>query len=806
MVEKNVQAIILALGLLGFKSEGYKVRPSMEWHEQCIRQMGDDWMKFYKYKLSAWKSCALDQHPPPRPDGLPVEDNPSVLLGGRVMEWLKLMKRAKPKRFAEIIATLDTVKRAMERPGERELNQALEDTFVNLTTIRPTQTVNPNGKTDSGFTDSEICEELRRTVQEAFGEKKYTPEDSMESFFPSTKSNYLKTRSKGGAVGAVMSSEGLRVLKVQNGTLISFRVEGKTWRSRRLVMDDTNLSEKWRQLYEYMVDEALSEDKKVKLVALAEALKVRVISKGPVFTYTVLKPLQKWMWKILQRHPSGAFRLVGEEISAGYLEDQIGELREGEKYLSGDYKAATDNLNPLFSDTVVDELNKHIQDKRIQRLFKASLTGHLIENPKNPKEFKPQQWGQLMGSITSFPILCLVNATLCRLVRETDVGRKLTLDTAKISINGDDCVFRATEFGRDLWERLARHSGMAPSIGKYFFASEFLNMNSAQFSVEAAYCDLSEEGKRKPHVRFLHQTPQINMGLLVGQGRSTSGKLEKIEVSDWGTLNSISKNAHSLVNGCAEEDRERVFKAYQNANWDTLTGGKTPQERKKKGLTIPWFLPEHLGGLGLPTFPNYYVEKDGKLERPWMPTEKDLRLAAAFYKHGKLPSKSPDGISWKVWEYAQQRMRSVPKERTLNASELQAQRGDEGQDLVDEATLMGKFCVEALFTLPFGKVYDEKGTKKNTLGKLKREIARVMKHMGTVEPFNETTLPLAKPAYEQQAQLLRTSARVHAISSNTLPAFSEIGANARESTIDDKGAFWVPLTGSDGIAVCTLWC
>lgn len=356
-------------------------------------------MAFYKYKISAWKSCALNCPPPPPPAGMPTKDDPSVLIGGKVMMWTELIKRTEPDRFAEIISTLDTVKRAMERPGEELLRKAERDTFVNLTTKREL----PSRETQielTGISDETFCKELRKTVQDVYKGKRYNYEQGFESFFPSTKANYLRTRGKGGAVGAVMDSEEMKTLKAKGKKLIKFRMAGKTWRSRRLVMDDSNLTEKWRQLYEQLLDGAVGEEKKVELVALAEALKVRVISKGPVKTYTVLKPLQKWLWKTLKNHESGAFKLVGEEISASYLESQLGELREDEKYLSGDYKAATDNLKPAFSDAVVDEICELcIEDKRLIKLFKESLTGHLIEDPEHPKRSNSNagdnSWGVL---------------------------------------------------------------------------------------------------------------------------------------------------------------------------------------------------------------------------------------------------------------------------------------------------------------------------------------------------------------------------------------------------------------------------
>lgn len=821
-VKKNLHAILKALELLGFESEGYKMAGNEEYHEVAIRLMGGDWMKFYKYKLAAWTSWALGQDLPPRPDGLPDSDRPDTVLGGRARMWLRHMKRTQHERFQQIISTMGTVKRAMERPGQKELEKAAREAFIALTRevdngvlksdfqgLKPHEEKNvlENAKEiqdmypgASGLSRREFKAELRRTVREVYSGKRFTWMDTLEPFFPSTKSNYLNTRSEGGAVGAVMDSPAMEKLRALNAELITWKEVAPTkgWRNRRTEVDDSPLLEKWRQLYELLKHEAMTEEKYVKLIALPEALKVRVISKGPVYTYTVLKPLQKWMLRGLRHHKSGCFKLVGEEISAEYLEDQVGRLHEEEKFLSGDYKAATDNLDPEYSEEVVDAMAEFIEDREISTLLKESLTGHIIEDPDTGVG-KPQTWGQLMGSVTSFPVLCIVNATICRLSRERSTGRKLRLQDARFAVNGDDCIFRANAAGRLMWEQLARESGMAPSLGKYFWAEEFLNMNSAQFMVKPSM-DVLWKGETS---RWLYLVPAINMGLLMGQGRTTSGKMEQVRVQSWGSLNSISKNAHTLISECAEQDRVRVFKGYLDQNWKYLAGknqkvkGKgQAKDEEGKGTTLPWFLPEALGGLGLPTFPDHWVtRKDGTKHRPWMPTETDLRLAAVLWEHGKLPSKPAEGVTWKVWEYATKRMKSFPKRETIHADyELRSRDAvlegekvlrkdlstdddeirvstlhyEEDQEVgnfstLGELSLMGKLCVEALFTLPFGQVYAEANEENKTLRRMEKLVTHFLHSplMATTRPFTFGEYPRGKTKTMEKV-MVKASARANA--------------------------------------------
>jgi len=556
--------LLTACEMLGFDSRGYALAGTVAWHRHCVEAMGGNWMAFYKYKLAAWMAVGLNgQKPPPAPPALEkVGDKPETLLGGKAGQWLGMVKRRDfGERWQQILSTMSTVKRAMPRPTPQMLKTAAREAYGKLTrTVKLTEELDwdgaPTGRVveDEGRDDdagwgarlADIRDKhrsvIKRVIDEVFVGKRFGWMEMLESFFPSTKANYLATRSKGGAVGHIMNSTLLKGLAKDDQELVRVVLVGRS-RSRRVEMDDTALTEKFQVLMERILDEAETEEKKVVLVALAEALKVRVISKGPVYTYTVLKPLQKWLWRTLKNHESGVFKLVGEEISSDYLERQLGRLRPEEEFLSGDYKAATDNLGPWVSEYITQTLGERIEDKRIAKLFTEALTGHLIEDPDRKGVFKRQTWGQLMGSIVSFPVLCIANAAICLGAREASVGRQLTLRTAGIAVNGDDCVFRVTAHGKQAWEQIAAEHGMEPSIGKCFFSREFLNMNSAQFLVRMVQGP-SEELKDSVTGRYgLVAVPQINLGLVAGLGRSTSGKLEKVSAANWGTLNSISQNA-----------------------------------------------------------------------------------------------------------------------------------------------------------------------------------------------------------------------------------------------------------------------
>jgi hypothetical protein len=216
----------------------------------------------------------------------------------------------------------------------------------------------------------------------------------------------------------------------------------------------------------------------VKLVGLAEALKVRVISKGPGYVYYRLKPFQKAYHRILRSHP--VFRFIGEPVSDKAIGESFGRAKDGDWFISGDYKDATNNLNPVFSDYTLRELLRCSDVKEgsdLSKLFYTSMTQHFIQDPDSPRD-KPvsamQRNGQLMGAILSFPVLCIVNAATLLASYRILHNRRIPFSHLKncLRINGDDFV--ALTKKRDLyeiWRKVCYHTGMEESPGKHLFPS-----------------------------------------------------------------------------------------------------------------------------------------------------------------------------------------------------------------------------------------------------------------------------------------------------------------------------------------------
>ena len=111
-----------------------------------------------------------------------------------------------------------------------------------------------------------------------------------------------------------------------------------------------------------------------------EPLKVRTLTKGMAVEQYLAKSLQRTMWEALLRLKP--FELVGREVDGTVIDDVVNlicnwdkkkiiydlvkvergkntmkpikiEIKEGTLYISGDYSAATDGLNPWLSQRIL---------------------------------------------------------------------------------------------------------------------------------------------------------------------------------------------------------------------------------------------------------------------------------------------------------------------------------------------------------------------------------------------------------------------------------------------------------------------
>jgi hypothetical protein len=253
----------------------------------------------------------------------------------------------------------------------------------------------------------------------------------------------------------------------------------------------------------WMTEENRKQQMDVKPVALPEPLKVRVITKANAFCY-LLKLIQEPMTAHLNDLP--VFCLTGsplEHESVQGIQKQIQENPD-KFFISGDYDAATDNLPLEAIQAVMYGILKGINMSNLDSLTKRLLLDiihldtipHRIHYPIKTDskythiwEIVQQTRGQLMGSLLSFPVLCLVNYLTVLRARGVSLQsikpkklRQVLFKENDIRINGDDLLFADTQAVYQKWKQEVHKCGLLLSVGKNYVSREFGTINSRLLS------------------------------------------------------------------------------------------------------------------------------------------------------------------------------------------------------------------------------------------------------------------------------------------------------------------------------------
>jgi len=367
--------------IYGFNPRGYSTANTLSTWVKNSQHCG--WMAVAKYKTAAYMAAIIENKLPKKP--FEGKDDPLGLVGGEGFRWLQSFNAtASEERRISFATSILFSKKGMPRPGKPEMDKEVVDTFRELTTLSKLDRLNATlqarnwseltGKVQSlttsakSWADQEdtkqelpdfvklplitegmITEAIKRTTEELLEGATLDRDDLYSAFFPSTSANYLNSRGKGGAVGFLLRHENLgRLFRTDEEDLVSvsldkpeFKEEDSREATRpRYYANTSALDRRWEAVFSAALDEARRERPVAELVPLSEALKVRVISKGPPMTYFVMTPLQKMLHRVLKKNP--VLRLIGMPITEQYLAEQMGtELKADQVFGSIDYKAAT---------------------------------------------------------------------------------------------------------------------------------------------------------------------------------------------------------------------------------------------------------------------------------------------------------------------------------------------------------------------------------------------------------------------------------------------------------------------------------
>jgi hypothetical protein len=359
-----------------------------------------------------------------------------------------------------------------------------------------------------------------------------------------------------------------------------------------------------------------------------------MITKGQAAEYYRAIELQKFMHSNLKSHP--IFQYIGHPIPDDDWARTFGgrqNLKEKEFYVSGDYKAATDNLRPDLSEWTWECICRSSTfdtgfagplPEAYHRLGMKCLTGHSLHYDEAVRR---QSWGQLMGSPMSFPILCIVNAAATLVALGQPYRKEFPM-----RVNGDDIAFIADPETYARWKEVTKLCGLEFSLGKNYTSREFVIMNSElrRSPKDLEWEEVMEETGEKVEVR---QTKSVETELWVSNGEVGRSDLSRVlDIREDYSLVSVQKPTlrpkawklegflnQSLVRGLVKKgmdagaEKDVFWTDLSSISYEMLRGIPSRDQWKLYGLFFKtydsaireapsmcnkWF-PKSLGGMGL---------------------------------------------------------------------------------------------------------------------------------------------------------------------------------------------------------------
>jgi len=469
------------------------------------------WLKRSKYLLTYPLSKYLKNESPPVPDV-------KFQATGKLRRWLKQRIVCFNRKNTHLWYSWLQAKRSTLPVSSDFVDSTYKKHLESLSRCDPGDDL----VIDEIFQDPTFERVLKR-VREEVSKDILNSDDDFTSFSPSSNACFENTRGAGGQQFHLETICGLsrrddkgRPITQYDPTKELFGMRFDTvvhtaFGIRRNVVTEIRVDygvEEWQSLkyHSYILDRR---SRSCTIQAVLEPMKVRVISKGEALPYYSCKPLQKAMHTAMKH--LCCFRLIGRPFSPTDLIDLKERSDPWDQWFSIDYSAATDGLSWKYAGRilryVIGDLPQYLKDMALEVLGPHALHYPVAGKPSEKVFRGMQQNGQLMGSILSFPILCLANLGVY--LKVTQLAQRGWVDHDRLNhvlINGDDMLYSAN---LSLWDHhvdVAAKVGLEMSVGKAYHHSEYANINS----VSAHYKICSESATP-------WQIDYLNTGLFFGQ-------------------------------------------------------------------------------------------------------------------------------------------------------------------------------------------------------------------------------------------------------------------------------------------------
>jgi len=362
--------------------------------------------------------------------------------------------------------------------------------------------------------------------------------------------------------------------------------------------------------------------------------------------------------------------------------DLTAKADSSDEWFSVDYSAATDGLSWKYSGRIlrfiIGNIPKFEYEQAMRVLGPHRLwypTKHEVFGMNGKPEFRGlQRNGQLMGSILSFPILCLANLGVYLKVTERHHAGWTTDERLNhVLVNGDDMVYAAPF---SLWKdhvQVGEEVGLKMSVGKAYHHKVYANVNSTSVHLDLekladrerhqAMLDYSipdEESNERPLIHrdlsvepMPYQINYLNSGLFFGQHKVQEKECRESEEDDGryltydpsvcelarahlgaDPLRGLVANLNTVLSGSLPGRQHKLVERFISTHREEM-----PRETfcvvKRGGRSVPHsrnlFVPLSMGGMGVnPPFSSRFYTFKFKVEMAsrhlaaWMRASKGL--------------------------------------------------------------------------------------------------------------------------------------------------------------------------------------
>jgi len=484
-----------------------------------------DLVSLLKSWVAYWLPLVLGDETPPQK----LTDPYSLLNGPFRSFWRNRMTGKGKRRRLSLAALMLYSKRLFPALPEQMVEEKISDYGKAL--ARPEPQVYP------------FRRQIEDSILESVDEVGPFEASYLRAFAPSTSSCFESSRREGGLQGFVRKNV-LQDLMVEHPYLGTVEELADKMSDGDLAL--TNWSAVWVEVLEQLLKSAEVLDDELdsytaRVAGIPEPLKVRLVTRQS-WSLTLLTPIQKAWHSAMRQNP--IYQLIGGVSVAQALSGL--RLEKGQKFVSGDYEAATDNIYLRYTEFAAKAMLERTKfilpvgvegfEPLLRRIALRSLTEITVDLGKSGGLI-PVTRGQMMGHILSFPLLCLLNRSAsCLAIPRSRFMR----------VNGDDVLFPASEPEYSSWKVSTSHVGLKFSLGKNYYSRDVALINSEFFTWS------KDLGK-------LVRLPVPNVGLL-GYQREMIDPETGAQILPWDQYGSIWRAFESTLPEGSWASAFRLFK------------------------------------------------------------------------------------------------------------------------------------------------------------------------------------------------------------------------------------------------------